>query len=176
MDSIPALFTSDGFPALFTSDVKRVSQTLHALSVPRAVAAVHFTVSNSVKSHEAGRGGATTFENCGGGANRRGVRSFGGEFREVGPLVGRRSGTGNNEARSPGTTPGSEPGPILEPPLDVPARSAPGSVPGSVLNVPLVYLGAYSIDPKLTANLQLVCIGVQAIKQIHMKWTANFHC
>ena len=35
--------------------------------------------------------------------------------------------------------------------------------------------GAYSIAPQTTANLQLVWIGVQAIEQIHLKLTANFH-
>ena len=35
--------------------------------------------------------------------------------------------------------------------------------------------GACSIAPQTTANLQLVWVGVQAIEQIHLKQTANFH-
>ena len=35
---------------------------------------------------------------------------------------------------------------------------------------------AYSIVPQITTNLRLVWVGVQAIKQIHPKQTANFRC
>ncbi len=36
--------------------------------------------------------------------------------------------------------------------------------------------GACSIALQTTANLQLVWVGVQAIEQLHLKQTANFHC
>ncbi len=34
----------------------------------------------------------------------------------------------------------------------------------------------YSIVPQTTANLRLVWVGVQAMEQLHLKQTANFHC